>query len=188
MENNWVDFKAIKSAVTMRMLLDRYQINWLRESGDELRGRCPIHQGEGQQSFHVSTAKNAFHCFSCKARGNVLDFVAAMEKSSVRDAGIKLHEWFTISAAAEPAGTEPHRSPKRGEGSESTNKPLSFELRGIDSAHPYLAQRGITRETAETFGVGVFSGRGSMSGRLVIPIHNERGELEKPWLGIYSGP
>jgi CHC2 zinc finger len=69
MENNWVDFKAIKSAVTLRMVLDRYQINWLRKSGEELRGRCPIHQGEGQQSFHVSLAKNAFNCFSCKARG-----------------------------------------------------------------------------------------------------------------------
>jgi DNA primase len=177
MQDNWVDFKAIKSAVTMRMLLDRYQINWLRESGDELRGRCPIHQGEGQQPFHVSTAKNAFHCFSCKARGNVLDFVAAMEKCSVRDAAMKLQEWFTINGSTELAGTKPKSDEKRGEGSEATNKPLSFKLKGIDAAHPYLAERGISGETAEIFGVGVFSGRGSMSGRLVIPIHNERGEL-----------
>jgi DNA primase len=181
MENNWVDFKAIKSAVTLRMVLDRYQINWLRKSGEELRGRCPIHQGEGQQSFHASLTKNAFNCFSCKARGNVLDFVAAMEKSSVRDAAMKLQEWFSIDPATAPTESKPDQKPakkeKRGEGSEPVNKPLSFELKGIDHAHPYLSERGITKETAETFGVGLFSGRGSMNGRVVIPIHNERGEL-----------
>lgn len=57
------------------------------------------------------------------------------------------------------------------------NKPLKFELRGVDSSHPYLAGRGIRKETAETFGVGFFAGKGSMSGRVVIPIHNERGDL-----------
>ena len=56
----------------MEMILGRYQINWLRKKDDELRGRCPIHQGEGDNAFHVNTTKNAFHCFSCKARGNVL--------------------------------------------------------------------------------------------------------------------
>ena len=99
MEKNWVDFKAVKSAVSMQQLLDRYQINWLRKSGGELRGRCPIHKGDGQDAFHVNVSKNAFNCFSCHARGNVLDFVAAMEKCSVRDAALKLQDWYSIPAA-----------------------------------------------------------------------------------------
>ena len=144
MENNWVDFKAVKSAVTMRMLLDRYQVNWLRKSGEELRGRCPIHKGEGQQSFHVNLAKNAFHCFSCKARGNVLDFVAAMEKCSVRDGAVRLQKWFAIDSTTAPAETKQSRKQKRGEGSEAENKPLGFELKGIDLAHSYLSARGVT--------------------------------------------
>ena len=57
------------------------------------------------------------------------------------------------------------------------NKPLGFRLQGIDHHHPYLAQRGIDPETAEYFGVGFFSGKGSMSGRVVIPVENEKGEL-----------
>src|SRR5207248_1459083 len=40
-----------------------------------------------------------------------------------------------------------------------------------------LEQRRINRATAEEFGAGFFSGRGSMSGRVVIPIHNLKGEL-----------
>ena len=96
MQDNWVDCKAVKAAVSMEQILGRYQVNWLRKKNDELQGRCPIHQGKGQSSFHVNLTRNAFHCFSCKAHGNVLDFVAAMAKCRVRDAALKLAEWFTI--------------------------------------------------------------------------------------------
>ena len=47
MEKQWVDFRAVKAAVSMSTVLDHYGINWLRKKGDELRGRCPIHKGEG---------------------------------------------------------------------------------------------------------------------------------------------
>jgi DNA primase len=40
-----------------------------------------------------------------------------------------------------------------------------------------LCQRGIERATAVEFGVGLYSGPGLMSGRIVIPIGNERGEI-----------
>jgi DNA primase len=50
-------------------------------------------------------------------------------------------------------------------------------LRGIDPNHPYLASRGLNRETLDTFGVGFFPGKGSMAGRVAIPIHNSKGEL-----------
>ena len=175
MQDNWVDFKAVKAAVTMEMVLGRYGVNWLRKKGDELRGRCPIHEGEGENTFHVSLTKEAFNCFSCKARGNVLDFVAAKEKCSVKDAGLKLQEWFSIPT---PATTDLAKPKSRGvEKEPDTNKPLTFQLKGIDHEHEYLEARGITAETAGTFGVGYFSGKGSMSGRVVIPIHDEKGGL-----------
>ena len=47
----------------------------------------------------------------------------------------------------------------------------------LNAKHPYLRSRGIKEETAREFGVGFFPGKGSMSGRVVIPISNERGEL-----------
>ena len=83
----------------MSMLLDDYKVNWLQTKDHELRGRCPIHKGEGPDAFHVNEEKHCFQCFSCKARGNVLDFVAAMDKCSVRDAGLKIQEWFAVEAA-----------------------------------------------------------------------------------------
>jgi DNA primase len=188
MESNWVDFKAIKQAVPLPAVLRRYQVQGLKTHGQELRGRCPIHKGEGTESFHVNTQKNVFQCFSCKAKGNVLDFVAAMEQCSVRDAGLKLQDWFGLAAGAgagkrsdQPAppadtSTELARERIAGETGQA-NKPLGFELRGIDHGHAYLAGRAISKETAQHLGVGFFSGKGSMSGRVVIPIHNEAGEL-----------
>jgi len=74
-----------------------------------------------------------------------------------------------------PADTQPAKEEMGDRG--EPNKPLGFRLNGIDYQHPYLASRGVDPETAEYFGVGFFSGKGSMSGRIVIPIENEAGEL-----------
>ena len=180
----WVDFQAIKQAVGLGQVLYHYGIK-LKRTGKELHGRCPIHQGKGDESFRANTEKNAFQCFSCQAKGNVLDFVAAMEKCSVRDAGLKLQGWFGLHAGKGPqssvpnpagAGSQLAREETAGERVEA-NKPLGFELHGVDATHLYLVGRGIGKETAQHFGVGFFAGKGSMSGRVVIPIHNERGEL-----------
>jgi DNA primase len=166
----------------MEQILGRYGVK-LKKSGKELRGRCPIHQGDGTDSFHANTERNAFHCFSCQAKGNVLDLVAAIEKCSVREAALKLKDWFPVSASGsipaaggKPMVDSPLATEELGERAEP-NKPLGFQLKGINFAHPYLAQRGIDPETAEYFGVGLFTGKGSMSGRIVIPIENEKGEL-----------
>jgi DNA primase len=99
MTTDWVDFKKVKEAVDMQMVLDHYGIKGLVKSGDELRGRCPIHRGsQSSKNFSVNVPKNGFKCFSsnCGAHGNVLDFVAAMEQCSVRDAALKLRDWFKV--------------------------------------------------------------------------------------------
>jgi|SRR5579883_1351696 len=186
----WVDFKAVKQAVPIAAVLSHYGIDWLRKNaGDELRGRCPIHGGT-DPTFQANTSKNNFQCFvpSCGAHGNVLDFVAAMEKCSVRDAALKLQDWFALASntGGERSGTKAPATTstgsqlaaeKTGETANEKNQPLTFTLKGIDHAHPYLTGRGIDNATAEKFGVGFFAGKGSMSGRIVIPIHNEVGEL-----------
>ena len=47
-----------------------------------------------------------------------------------------------------------------------------------DMTHEYLTvDRGLSPETIEHFRVGYHRGKGMMSGRILIPIHNERGEL-----------
>ena len=55
--------------------------------------------------------------------------------------------------------------------------PLKFTLRPVDSGHAYLRERGIDAHTAAHFGVGYYAGPGLLQGRVVIPIHDERGHL-----------
>jgi DNA primase len=151
----WVELRAIKQVVSLAAVLQHYQVPGLRRRRDQLEGRCPIHRGQRDDSFRVSLSKNVFHCFSCQAQGNVLDFVAAMEKCSIREAACRLQRWFGV-AAAPPAHAARGGVPK-GElvrEKEGRNPPLRFVLTGVDHGHRYLQQRGVDRATAAEFGIG----------------------------------
>jgi DNA primase len=205
---DWVSFDEIKKVVTLQMAIEHYGVQLRHVNATTLRGKCPLpsHGSEkSKESFTATLSKGVGGAWACqsqsciKARGrvggNVLDFVAAMERCPVRDAAIKLQTWFLVLAAGsgtgsigkEPAakvfaGKEPENdlvSKKEiGGGVEGeSNKPLTFNLQNIDHAHAYLEERGVSVEIAQKFGVGFFPGKGSMQGRIVIPIHNPKGEL-----------
>jgi DNA primase len=172
----WVEFGAVKQAVRLEAVLQRYQVPGLRRRRDQVEGRCPIHGGERDDSFRASLSKNVFHCFSCQAQGNVLDFVAAMEKCSVREAACRLQRWFGVGASAEPMPPD-RRKVELVREKEGCNPPLRFVLTGVVPGHHYLQRRGIDRATATDFGIGFYSGPGLMSGRIVIPIHNAQSRI-----------
>jgi DNA primase len=101
----WVNYKEIKTRIRMEQALERYGVlGELREKGDSLVGRCPIHKGSNANQFHVSRTKNNFMCFGdCHEGGNVIDFVVMMEGGSkedgddVRRAAERLQEWFGLT-------------------------------------------------------------------------------------------
>jgi DNA primase len=172
----------------MEMALANYGVQLHRLDCDYLRGRCPLpsHASKSsRQSFIVNTIKNVWACHSdsCIAPrggrigGNVLDFISAMENCSVREAALKLQDWFMVA----PGVSGPVRQPEtEGPGDAlpgGNNAPLSFVLSRIDCSHAYLTERGIAAETALHFGIGYNRGKGSMAGRLVVPIHDENGFL-----------
>jgi DNA primase len=200
MKQSWVDFRTIKNVVSLEMALAHYGVMLHRLDRCYLRGRCPLPNHASKSSHHsfiVNTEKNAWACHSnsCVAGrggrigGNVLDLVASMEICSIREAALRLQDWFSVSGDSVRRqtgdGTEPRMPPSiRSERSEPVsaisaehNPPLSFRLRNIDVHHPYLAERRISPETAEHFEIGFFRGRGYMEGRIVIPIHSEDGRL-----------
>ena len=169
----WVEFGAIKQAVSLEAALRHYRVSGLRRLGDRLEGRCPIHGGQREDSFRASLRKNAFHCFACQAQGNVLDFVAAMEKCSIRQAACRLQRWFAVT----PSGPAPAAKGKLVREKEMANAPLRFVLTGVDQDHRHLEARGVDRVTAAKFGVGYYGGPGLMRGRIVIPIANANGQI-----------
>jgi DNA primase len=190
--STWVDFKAVKQAVSIEMAIAYYGLMVRPIHGPYLRGFCPLpsHTSKSStQSFIVNTEKNAWVCHSnsCMASrggrsgGNVLDFVAAMERCSVRDAALKLQDRFFVTPTAREqkqiVSATPGAYPSTPTAPEENNKPLAFTLRGINLHHPYLAGRGVGANTAAHFGTGFYSGKGLMEGRIIIPIHNEDGIL-----------
>ena len=192
--SRYVDFHAVKQAVTMVQVLDHYKLTErFQRKGDSLSGACPLHTGENPTQFRVSVSKNCWNCFGdCKRGGNVLDFVSLMEGVAVREAAIRLSDWFNVvsekptkkAASSEekkpaPSKEEPPQTPPKAasEAQETgPNKPLGFELRNLDPAHPYLTERGLSGATIAEFGLGCCN-NGSMKGRIVIPIHNADGQL-----------
>jgi DNA primase len=120
----------------------------------------------------------------------VLEFVARKESVSLREAALMLCDWFQLPEGGKPAGGDKPTAPKPKQPTKtarpkdaapaaddaSPNKPLGFALQNLDFAHPYLAERGLSEATIAEFGLG-YCAKGSMTGRVVIPIHNRDGQL-----------
>jgi DNA primase len=190
LSDTFVDFKEIKERVSIEAMLGHYNVRLRRVNQESMRGNCPLpmHSSEkSKETFIIQTVKNIWTCqsSSCvdgrsgKKGGNILDFVALMENCSIRDAAVKLRDWFLVTNANPESrkGSDSTPAPNSNTDDEGENKPLAFSLQGIDHEHPYLQQRGVKEGFARDFGIGFFPGKGLMSGRVVIPIHNERGEL-----------
>jgi DNA primase len=180
----WVDYKELKRRLSMEEVLKRYGLfDDLKKSGQNLVGCCPIHGGSNPRQFSVNLEKNIYNCFGdCGGGGNILDLVAGLEGVSVREAGLKLKEWLPES---EPLKEKKLKSKevKRTEQAdqapiddEPTNPPLTFTLKSLKREHPFFEERAISMETILIFGLG-YCTKGMMKGRIVIPIHNELGDL-----------
>ncbi len=124
MSRGWINFDVITGHVSMEMVLGHYGIDWLRKGRDGVYGRCPLHLGRGTRPFHASFTKNLYQCFSCGSKGSIIQFVAAMEKCSNREAALKLRDWFCVQDSGRP-------SPKviKVEDTSLINPPLNFTLR-----------------------------------------------------------
>ena len=196
-KSSFVDFKAVKAAITMEQVLEHYGIlDKFKRGSDSLSGPCPIHKGSNPTQFRISISKNIWNCFSeCKHGGNVLDFIARMEDVSIHAAALKAIEWFNLdpeamSASSEEEAGETSEAPKAGDAprpkpaakpapapeNSAPNKPLQFRLDKLERSHPYLAERGLTLETIVDFGVG-FCAKGMMADRIAIPIQNPEGKV-----------
>ena len=232
MGQRYIDFAYVKQNASFERVIAGYNLKLLGR-GAQRSMLCPFHR-ERRASCKIDLERKIFHCFGCRAKGNILEFVAHLEgdPDDLRTAALKIAEICGIATAASreragaPAPVREHRrkgartqtarprrpgvarawrepdegvsveakprsrqrpdpAPKRtdaqltksdfhGEAA-AVNPPLTFELK-LDPTHPYLAQRRLSAELVAKFGLGYCS-RGSMAGRICIPIHNEHGEL-----------
>ncbi len=157
MHNSHEKFEEIAQANDIVSVISDYIE--VKKKGKSFLALCPFHPDKNP-SLQISQEKQLYHCFSCKASGNVYTFVQNFEKITFIEAVEKL---------AERAGLEFRRNQKTPDQTNEISKLLEINktaakyfFRNIenisgsekDFVYDYLAGRKIDRELIIKFGIG----------------------------------
>jgi DNA primase len=130
----------------------------LKKAGKSFTGLCPFHK-EKSPSFHVNPQGGYYHCFGCKASGDLfkfvmdyhrVDFVRSMEILS-EFSGIPLH------IGKSPQDTE--KAKRKDEAYRLNQKVTEYFKKCLrdsigQNARNYLDKRGLSPEEVELFDIG----------------------------------
>ena len=98
----YIDFAYVKALADFPAVLDHYKVEHSdpKNGSHEMRANCPFHD-DVNPSLSINTDRNLFHCHaaSCGVKGNVLEFVAEMEGTALREAAKKLADICGIDLA-----------------------------------------------------------------------------------------
>jgi len=133
----------------------------LKPKGREYVCLCPFHD-DHSPSMYVVPGKQIFHCFSCGAGGNAIDFAMRYHGMEFRAALEHLAERAGVTLERFGA---PQRAAVAGESSKDelleANKTAMRFFRGLlkherhgASARACIERRGISPEMVESFGIG----------------------------------
>ena len=150
------DVQKVRSLAVLSDVVAPYA--QLRRAGRSQVGLCPFHS-ERTPSFNVNDETGRYMCFGCGAKGDVFNFVQAMEHLDFVGAVEKL---------AGKLGVELHYTSGAGSGERKHRKDLQqlmeravewYHQRLLESpdaraAREYLRSRDLAGETARTFKIG----------------------------------
>ncbi|WP_225410446.1 DNA primase [Stigmatella hybrida] len=144
--------EEIIDRVDLAGLISRYVE--LKKSGREYKGRCPFHQ-EKTPSFYVIPEKRFYFCHGCRASGDAVSFVQRYlgkpfieaVKDLAREVGVD------IEAAQDPTARERQQLKEVTDLAAEHFRALLWQDEGR-AARAYLANRGVSEETAQAFGLG----------------------------------
>jgi DNA primase len=131
----------------------------LKRSGASYKGLCPFH-GEKTPSFNVNPSRGIFHCFGCGVGGDVFKFVELYEKVSFPEAVRLLAARVGVSVPETDEGRNPAADAER-ETLLKIHEVAAAYFReqlaasGGARARRLLEERGFTRETVDTLGLGL---------------------------------
>jgi DNA primase len=146
----------------------------LRKTGRSYKGLCPFHQ-EKTPSFVVFPESGNFHCFGCGRGGDVFTFYMGVERVEFREALQELAKRAGIELVNTPS-LPPEVDAHRNRLIELNELAATYYANVLRNTTPgvagleMLAQRGVSAEIAERFGLG-FAPDGDALGRYL----NQRG-------------
>lgn len=134
----------------------------LKRQGRNFVGLCPFH-AEKTPSFSVSQENNVYHCFGCKAGGNVVQFVMEMERLSFPDAVRHLARQMNIPLPVEEYDPRAEQERNRRQRMLELNRAAAqfyhdnlYSPAGKEALE-YLHGRGIDDSLIRRFGLGASS-------------------------------
>ncbi len=153
---NSQDFKEqVLTAVPIEAYIGRTVA--LKRAGKRLIGLCPFHS-EKTPSFSVTPEKGFFYCFGCGKGGDLLRFVMDHEGLPFPEALDTLARFAGIEKPAhlKKGGRGNDRRDKLSELNERVLRAFQTYLASSEGRRnrEYLAKRGLTSETIETFALG----------------------------------
>ena len=80
-----VDVEAVRAANPIETVVSASGVE-LRLSGKAFMARCPFHVADRHPSMSVGGVPGRYHCFSCGAGGDVIDYVSRFNGIGFRDA------------------------------------------------------------------------------------------------------
>lgn len=133
----------------------------LKKRGVNLIGLCPFHN-EKTPSFNVSIPRGIYKCFGCGKGGNAVSFVMEHEKFTYREALLYLANKYNIEVEETERTNEEMIEDSRRESLYIINafaqnfftEQLLHTDEGNSIALSYFEERGLRKETIETFKLG----------------------------------
>src|SRR5688500_15474695 len=127
----------------------------LKRAGTVLKGLCPFHS-EKTPSFIVTPERETWHCFGCGEHGDIFTFLMRRDGLDFREALSRLAEKAGVELS-ERTATEDRRKRRLREALEAAiawYREVLLQAHQAERARAYLAERGLTAETLERFGIG----------------------------------
>ncbi len=147
--------EELRSNISIESIIGEYVT--LKKQGTGLSGLCPFHS-EKTPSFHVSSSKKLYHCFSCGNGGDSITFIIEKEGLTFIEAVKVLADKYGMTLPKLSSNPEQDKKVTLQEKILELNK-LSMihwmsQLEYNEEANTYLIERGITQETIDTFQLG----------------------------------
>lgn len=152
------DFKErIRREVPIESYITRFVP--LKKAGKNFLGLCPFHS-EKTPSFNVNSQGGYYHCFGCKASGDLFRFVMDYHKVDfVRSMEI-LSEHSGIPLSSGKSSEDKERDKRKEEAYRLNQKVSDFFKKVLHSdigkeALSYIINRGLSKEEVEQFDIGL---------------------------------
>ena len=157
------DIEAVRERTDIVKLVSQY-LTLKKAGGDNMTGLCPFHQ-EKTPSFSVSPGKQVFFCHGCGKGGDAIGFLRELEHLGFAEAVERLAQQAGVTLRYEGDSPAERRAAARrialikaNEEAARLYAAMLAEGREAEEARAYVADRGISAESLQRFGIGYAPG------------------------------